>query len=97
VVSHDIFICHLLPVGQWQSLRQHGKKNSYKNGIAKVLRQANAQKPPKDYGIKTQPQYTEAIIFIPFPFGLRSCQQRLVAKHFLLHLFFIAVDVKAVT
>jgi hypothetical protein len=24
---------------------------------------------PKDYGIKTQSQHTEAIIFIPFPFG----------------------------
>jgi hypothetical protein len=52
------------------------------------LRQANPQKPPKDYGIKTQPQRTEAIIFIPFPFGLSHLPQRLVAKHFLLHFIF---------
>ena len=45
-------------------------------------------RPPKDYGIKTQPQHTEAIIFIPFPFGLSHLPQRLVAKHFLLHFIF---------
>jgi hypothetical protein len=30
---------------------------------------ASTQDLPKDYGIKTQLQHTEAILFIPFPFG----------------------------
>jgi len=26
VCKHESFLCHLLPVGQWQSLRQQGRK-----------------------------------------------------------------------
>jgi hypothetical protein len=88
MLKHVLFLCCLLPVGQQQSLRQHGKRIATKNAIAKVLRQASTQKPPKDYGIKTQTQHTAAIIFIPFPFGLPHLPQRLVAKHFLLHFIF---------
>ncbi|MBA2746946.1 MAG: hypothetical protein H0U44_12035 [Flavisolibacter sp.] len=30
VCKHESFLCHLLPVGQWQSLRQHGKRTATK-------------------------------------------------------------------
>jgi hypothetical protein len=55
---------------------------------SKGIAASQRTRPPKDYGIKTQPQHTEAIIFIPFPFGLSHLPQRLVAKHFLLHFIF---------
>jgi len=55
---------------------------------SKGIAASRRTRPPKDYGIKTQPQHTEAIIFIPFPFGLSHLPQRLVAKHFLLHFIF---------
>jgi hypothetical protein len=43
VASHEFYLCHLLPVGQWQSLRQHGRRNTHKNAIAKISRHATAQ------------------------------------------------------
>ncbi len=62
-------------------------KNSYKNGIAKVMRQANAQKPPKDSNHKHSPG-TQSHHLCCFCFWSSLLPQRLVAKHFLLHFIF---------
>jgi hypothetical protein len=57
---------------------------------SKGIAASQPQEPPKDYGIKTQPRPTEAIIFIPFPFGLSHLPQRLVAKHFFAAFYFLS-------
>jgi len=62
-------------------------KNSYKNGIAKVMRQAHAQSHQKTATINTAPAH-EAIIYVASAFGLRICRKGWSLSIFCCILFF---------
>ena len=94
VCKHESFLCHLLPVGQWQSLRQHGKRTATKNGIAKVMRQANAQNPAKRLRHKNTAQPHRSHHFYSVSFWLcRTCRKGWSLSIFCCILFFITIKI----
>jgi len=76
VCRHDIFLCHLLPVGQWQSLRQQGGYAVIlffkKNKVKKAAKVAAVVRPSKSGGHKHRSQRTKAIIYTASAFGVSS-------------------------
>ena len=70
------------PAAAWQ-------KNSYKNGIAKVLRQATAQKPPKDSNHKHSPNTQKPSFMLLLLLVCRTCRKGWSLSIFCCILFFI--------
>jgi len=95
VCKARIFLCHLLPVGQWQSSASSKVKEPLQKWHSKVIaasrRTGASQKIAQKNCINASPNARGAIFykfFLRFLLALRTCRQRLVAKHFLLHFIF---------
>jgi hypothetical protein len=74
------------PAAAWQ-------KNSYKNGIAKVLRQATAQKPPKDSNHKHSPNTQKPSFMLLLLLVCRTCRKGWSLSIFCCILFFITIKI----